>query len=252
MLIVYHNRRHPRVDVPHPTVRQPHGRSPLVFVLLLMVVLAAMGAAIWGAYDIGRQSAGFHSNRADQALRELEARIAGLETERDDLRQQVATLERDAQIEREAAKNVQESLIGLQDERLAFKEEIALLNSLLSDGKKKAGLRVRGFELVELEEPGTYRYHFAVSKLPQSDDEVKVNLEMAVYGSEDGKEKRLPLKEIAIGDPPAELAFKQLTQVEGDIGIPEEIEPSKVKIVIKPKDSEVLGAEREFSWSLKP
>ena len=71
-----------------------------------------------------------------------------------------------------------------------MKEEIALLNSLLSDGKNKAGLRVRGFELEPLEEPGRFRYRFALSKLPQYDEEVKATLDLTCLRSRRTARKR--------------------------------------------------------------
>jgi len=252
MLIVYHNRRHPRVDVPCPSVLQPHGRSYAVLGLVSVAVLIGLALVVWVAYDMGRQNAGFHSERATEVQDELEVRIDELETERSDLHQQVATLQRDAQIEHEAAKKVQASLVVLQDERLELREEITLLNSLLSDGEHEAALRVLGFELTRQEEGGPLRLRFSVSKLPQSDKQVKADLQVTVIGSEAGKDKRLTLKELAVGDSPDRIAFKQLAHVEEEIEIPGEFEPSKVKVVAKAKSGDVLDAEREFPWAIKP
>jgi hypothetical protein len=250
MLVVFHNRHHPKIRLPRPDVRQPGDRVRAVAFRLVayFVVAGLLVLAAWTAYDVGRQQAGFDSSQARKLRRELSHRVEVLENERDELLQRVASLQRTVQIDREAARQVRQSLLELQDERLQLKEEIAFLGSLMSDGKTKAGLRIRRFVLETLDDPGSFRYRFGLSKFPQDGEELRATLELTVIGRRGGTESVVVYKDAALGPDKGEVAFKQLVQVEGALKLPSGFEPQRLKIVVKPEKDDVLGVERELSW----
>lgn len=250
MLVVFHNRHHPEVTLPEPGIRQPgeRARAIVLRIFLYLVVVALLAFVGWTAYDLGRQQAGYDSGEARQLRRELKGRLAEVEEERDDLLQRVASLERSVQIDRETTQQVRHSLLDLQDERLQLKEEVAFLNSLMSDSEIKAGLRVRRLVLESLDDPGAFRYRFGLSKYPQDGKDLKATLEVTVIGRRGGTESSVVYKEAALGENAGKLAFKQLMQVEGTVRLPSGFEPKRVKIVVKPETDDVVGIEREFPW----
>lgn len=248
MMIVHNKRAHPEVKVPRPTIRQPgEGKGKWVFMLVL-VLFAGAAAVAWRTYELGLEKGGVDLDGVNQRSEALAEEVRVLTEERDDLQQRVANAERGAQMDREAADQLKSTLVELQDERLELKEEIALLTSLISSDKTKAGLRARRLVLEPLAEERTYRYRFALSKSPQDDEDVEVALDLSVEGNEKGKSKTLSFSEIGGEDTPKEIKFKQLTQVEGTLTLPEGFEPEGFKVVAKPKKQEVLGVEREFPW----
>ena len=133
MLVVFHNRHHPKIKLPEAAIRQPGERARAIAVRIVayIVVVSLVAFVAWTAYDVGRQQAGYDSSQARKLRRELNLRLAEVEDERDELLQRVASLQRALQIDREAARQVRQSLLDLQDERLQLKEEIAFLGSLM-------------------------------------------------------------------------------------------------------------------------
>lgn len=234
--------------MPRPTIRQPdEGRELWRWPLAVLLTAAVAALALW-SYMFGAERVQVVVDEMHGQVSRLAAQNQALTEERDELLQRVATLDRGARVDREAAELVRKSLVELQDERLELKEEVALLTSLISSGKSRSGLRARHLVLEPLEEAGSYRFHFALSKSPQDDKEVQVKLEISLSGTEGGKTKALSMKEIASDEMETDLTFKQLTQVEGTIKLPPAFEPEVLKVSAKPSQADVLGVEREFPW----
>ncbi|MEN8176125.1 MAG: DUF6776 family protein [Pseudomonadota bacterium] len=250
MLSFPRHRRHPRIRVPRPSIRQPnHWLAPLV----VLLVLAGTAYLTWNSYDLGRQRAGFDSERARQLRYELKARIEEMESLNSDLRQQVATLERAAQVDKESIDQVQDMLVGIQGERHALEEDIAFLRSLLSDGKSRAGLRIREFKLVPLDEPGVYRYRFSLSKVPQSNSTLSGTVDFRVAGRAEGEEREFGVKELVEKkDRPVRVKFKNLVQVEGTLSMPVGFIPERVTVAVASGQDDVVGAEAAYPWNPLP
>lgn len=248
MLPVFRNKRHPRVHVPEPGVLQPSlFKGWGIFLVALLPVIGLMYAA-FAVYELGNSEAGFDRQQARDIRRGLEEELADVEAQRDELLQHVATYGRTVQIDREAMRQVRESLVELQDERLELREEVAFLTSLLSDGKIKAGLRARHFTIEPLESAGQYRYRFTLSKYPQDGEVVEATLKLAVAGMQNDEEATVNLEKIVIGDALTKLEFKQLTQVEGALALPDGFVPETVRVKVAPKAKDVLGIEEAFAW----
>lgn len=245
------SRPHPQVRVPRPTIRQPHrGRGVWRWLLAILLLAAVAALALWSFwYGVARSETTQGALRAQ--VDELTGKNEALSAERDELLQRVTTLERGAKVDREAAEMVRKSLVELQDERLELKEEVALLTSLVASGKSRSGLRARRLVLEPLEEAGSYRFRFALSKSPQDDEEVRVKVELSVVGVQDGKSKTLDMKALAVGELEEALKFKQLIQVEGTLKLPPDFEPEILEVSARPNQDDVLGVEREFPWKVE-
>ena len=251
MLRIFRHSRHPRVRVPVPRIRQPSRYRGFRVLAGVVALLGGLGYTAFSAYEFGTREAGFDRAQARALRGALKEKLAEVEAERDELQQQVATLARTVQIDQEAVRQVRASLVELQNERLELREEVAFVSSLLSDGKTKAGLRVRNFVLEPLENPREYRFRFTLSKFPQTDEAVSAKLSLSVTGSMAGEEEMLDLEKIVLGDSPAKLEFKQIMQVEGALALPEAFVPERINLVISPGDEGVLGLEETIAWRVE-
>jgi hypothetical protein len=251
MLRIFRHSRHPRVRVPVPRIRQPSRYRGFRVLAGVVALLGGLGYTAFSAYEFGTREAGFDRAQARALRGALKEKLAEVEAERDELQQQVATLARTVQIDQEAVRQVRASLVELQNERLELREEVAFVSSLLSDGKTKAGLRVRNFVLEPLENPREYRFRFTLSKFPQTDEAVSAKLSLSVTGSMAGEEEMLDLEKIVLGDSPAKLEFKQIMQVEGALALPEAFVPERINLAISPGDEGVLGLEETIAWRVE-
>lgn len=249
MLPIFRNKRHPKVRVPIPRVCQPAmlHRGVVYSVTITITIIVLLYAAV-AVYEFGSAQAGFDRREARQLRNSLEDKLAGVEFQRDQLLQQAATFSRSTQIDREAIRQVRNSLLDLQDERLALREEVAFLSSLLSDGQTKGGLRARSFIIEPLENPGEYRYRFTLSKYPQNSDPITADFRLSVAGRMDGDMMVLELEKIVIGELLTKLEFKQVTQIEGAFVLPRGFEPERLNYSVSPEADGVLGLAESVPW----
>ncbi len=253
MLPIFRNKRRPRVRVPRPRICQPARlhRGVVAAVTITVLTIGLLYAAV-AVYEFGSAQAGFDRREARDLRASLDEKLAGVEFQRDQLLQQAATFARSTQIDREAIRQVRESLLDLQDERLALREEVEFLTSLLSDGETKAGLRARSFIIEPLENPGEYRYRFTLSKYPQNSEAITANMKLAVVGRLDGEMTVLELEKIVIGELLTKLEFKQVTQIEGAFVLPRGFVPERLNYSVSPTAEGVLGLAESVPWIDEP
>ena len=115
----------PRIKA--PKIVEPGRRLVLWLTLGALILLIGW---TWFAYDFGRQDAGFHSAAAGDRQQRLRAKIRALEKERVQLLLTAANHQRASQIDRDAARRVQQDIKSLQDERAELKRQVAFLKGL--------------------------------------------------------------------------------------------------------------------------
>ncbi len=111
----------------------------LVIALLLTAGMVYLGRVV---YLLDRDNTHGDQEKIESVVDELRQKITLVESERDTLSQSVATLERAAQIDKVAQREVQEELMTLQEERQKMEQELAILKRVA--GKTKGAASVNG------------------------------------------------------------------------------------------------------------
>lgn len=154
--LIRHLKRKFSSSAPILAVR-PHIPWYVRWTLALPLILATFGL-IWWAYDSGLEFAGFFRAQAEQEIAGLNAQITTLKTENALLASQVASYERQAQIERAVNQEVIQQLQAVNEENLSLKEDLALFQNLTVADTREGDLSIQQF-LVERDIlPGEYRY----------------------------------------------------------------------------------------------
>ena len=195
----------------------------VVGVVALLLIVAGMW---WWGFDFGQIFGGF--NR-----REIETRMAALETEAVQLRSEVAELRaRSTQLESELgmAKGA-EATLGkqareLQSENSQLKEEVVFLQKLFADSSKQAGLSIQRLA-VERERDDAFRFTLLVVRGGSSSDDFEGHLGLQVTlqtGPVAGGAARPPVLSLPDEQPDTAAAltvkFKYYQKVEGTFRVP--------------------------------
>lgn len=136
-----------------PTIVQPSRRKLLLVLLLLLAVLLVQG---WQIFKFGRTQGGFQSEQAAQKTQQYLQQIGEQQQDISALRAQSARYKREAQVEREAGRRLQQELVQLHKESDESRNEVALLRSLMS--KKSGSLYIKRFEIHPTETPNQHSY----------------------------------------------------------------------------------------------
>ena len=124
----------------------------------------------WTAYDYGMELAGFRQSEAARAIGRMSGEIRDRDAQISELRSQVASVQRQLQIDRATYGDLNRQVKLLSEENAALKEDLALFQSLMASGGKELGLSINRFRVQADTLPGEYRYRLL---LVQSGQRVK-------------------------------------------------------------------------------
>jgi len=136
--------------------------------------IIAVGGMVVGvglmAYDYGMELAGFRQSEAARAIARMSGDIRERDTHILELRSQVASVERQMQIDRATYGDLSRQVKVLSEENAALREDLAFFQSLMASGGKETGLSINRFRVQPDTLPGEYRYRLL---LVQSGQRVK-------------------------------------------------------------------------------
>jgi len=180
----------------------------------------ALGALVvgvgWTTYDYGMELAGFRQSEAARVLDGLKEDIRSREAEITELRSQVASAERQMQIERATYGDLARQVKALSNENAGLREDLAFFQSLMAAGGKEGSVTINRFRVRPEALPGEYRYRLLLVQTGQRVKEFQGTLQF-VLNLEQGDRKyvlMLPQEgERDVRD--YQISFKFFQRVEG-------------------------------------
>ena len=234
--------------MPRPHIAQPgsHAWGWLLIAIFLTGALIYLG---WKLYALGDTQLVRENRQAALLVAELEERLLRTASERDQLRQQVASLELSAQVDREAANRLREELEKLQSEHQALKGQLNILESVTTGKTPETRLRASQFSVAKLEQPGKFKYSLTVTIVPEQSEPVTASISIVLDGERNGKKEELNLLELA-GHKGGKrsVQFKQLHMIEDEFGLPDGFVPALVKIDIKTDTETIENLSVNYLW----
>jgi hypothetical protein len=218
--------------------------------LLGAIVISLAAVAFRGGFLLGARSLRPELTQAGFASQALQRERDGLTAELAGVRQESIACERTRQIDQERDRSVQEQLKAAQDEHLALAREVASLKRLIRTGGRSV-VAVQGLRLAVGDAQREFRYRFTVSQLIEDVGETSGSIDIAVSGTQGGKDKTLALKQLK-GSQPARLAmrFDHFQTFEGRLVLPAGFQPQALTIEIAPKGDKLIASAETFPWQL--
>lgn len=224
-----------------------HSRYGVALIVLLSLLLA------WGVFEFGRYRAGFDTIAASQALDALQRQLAEMDEQQGTLREQNAVLERSGQIERQAYKQLEGAVSGLQDEILELKEELAFYRGIVSPSDATKGLKIQNFELSEGAQAREYQFKVVLTQVLNNGTVARGEMLLEVAGLQQGEQKSYSLEQLGSASDSDATAFnfKYFQILEGNFQLPEGFEPIKVNLTVKPKSKTHNKLTQAFDWVVR-
>lgn len=227
-------------------VVRPHepGRGRAFRILLAVAWLASLGLA-W--YFGGQQAAPAFGLTRD-ALTQVEASSAHLNTELDAARDQVSRLGRSEQVSRTAADSLQQTLREREDEVASLRADLAFYQRLVGGSAPRQGLTVHQFTLRPIADSGGYAFDLTLLQNMKQGAVTRGSATLSVEGVRDGKLATLAWADLR-QDPKAisvPFSFKYFQRLDGSFVLPSGFAPNRVRIVVKSEGGE--ATERAIEW----
>jgi len=219
--------------------------------LIIAGVTLAVLLGGWGLFEYGRARAGFDALSAQEAQGQLQQQTQELQNQLTQLREEKAILERSAQIDRKAYKDLEATVSGLQAEIAEYKGELAFYRGIVSPRDAQQGLRVESFEVSANGAENGFRYKLVLTQVLKSDRLARGKIALEVEGLQDGQNKVLSLQDIAADDSKTlTFNFKYFQNFEGDIKLPAGFVPLRVVVKVDPYGN-AEKVEKSFDWPVE-
>jgi hypothetical protein len=210
------------------TENRPGQRRRAVLLALVWaatVVAAGWFGARWASPDAGalRNALGTLQAEHDKALLRI-----------DRLSQKLATLERSGQVERDAARALQDSLAERDAELASLRNDVAFFERLAGNTAQRQPLAVHSLSLESLGDGG-WRYLLILTQNLKKAAISKGSFTLEVEGSQGGALRTLDWADLlqkpeAAAQP---FSFKYFQQIEGSIALPPDFLPHRVRVNVR-------------------
>ena len=199
----------------------------------------AAGGLIWWAYDSGLELAGFHRGLAEKELDGLHVRVASLTKENAELSNQVASLERQMQIDQSAMQETSKQIKSLSEENVQIKEDLSFFQNLPLTAGREGDLSIHRLKVEPNSLPGEYHCRLLlVQDVQQRGKEFQGNLELLVSGNQGGRKVVLQFPQKNTPDEAgSQLNFKYYQRVDRIIRIPSDVKIESVQVRVFEKGS---------------
>lgn len=174
------------------------------------------------------------------------ALLVAAETQNEELKKQIAVLERSEQVARAALTDVQQTLRERDEEIDALRADLAFYGRLVG-GAKREGLAVHTLVLKHVGDSGAWNFSATLTQNFKRGQEIKGRLTLAIEGVQGGKLAALDWNALNQGRDSSgiEYGFKYFQQVNGTIMLPPGFAPNRVKVRA---DGDGGRVEQEFEW----
>ncbi|HMN35988.1 MAG: hypothetical protein RBT79_03050 [Chiayiivirga sp.] len=197
----------------------------LVLVWIATVAVAAWSGARWASPDAGALRDGLDALQEEHA-KSLQ-RI-------DRLIQKQTTLERSAQVERDAARALQDTLAERDAELASLRNDVAFFERLAGNTAQRQPLAVHSLSLEPLGDGG-WRYLLILTQNLKKAAISKGSFTLQVEGSQGGALRTLEWTDLVQKPDAAALpfSFKYFQQIEGSIALPPDFIPHRVRVNVR-------------------
>ncbi len=201
-------------------------------------------------FGLGREYQSYELHRVQLERETLLSKISELETRNQNLVQKNAQLAGSSRIERDAYLLANQSLVKLQQELLAQKEELVFYQGIVSPKNAAFGINLQAFEMKPKMNRNQHNFKLVLTKRGESNRKLRGSVRVTIRGEIDGKMREINLSDINLDKPGKAIKFnfKYFQVLQGDIEFPEKFIPYEVEISIRSTTKKVKSITETISW----
>jgi len=202
-------------------------------------------------FEFGRIQANYNIVDAAKERQTYENRITDLEEHIIALKEEVALLETHRDIDREAYKDVETSLMTLQAKIQEQTDAIAFYRGIVSPADGAAGLRVQDLKLTRGQTERTYNIRLVLVQSLQHDRKVSGDVTLSIDGDEGGSATSYSYTQLLPEESSASwpFSFRYFQDFDREIVLPDGFTPEKITIEVRSKTRSITSIEESYSWA---
>ena len=218
--------------------------------LFRAVLLALIVVSAYLVFEFGRIRAGYDVVEMANVRQAYEDHIIGLDDEIIDLKQQVAILKTNREVDRKSYEEVEDSLSTLQAKIQEQRDAIAFYRGIVSPTDGNSGLRVQNLKLSRGKDEREFKIRLVLVQAMQHDRKVSGDVSLSVEGSQDGVEKTYALAELVPADQREawEFSFRYFQDFDRLLVLPDGFTPERITVEVRSRTRSISSIEESFAW----
>lgn len=231
----------------------------LKLVLLGIGALLLLGAAYWFGGERARDG-GLTPDQAEFMRTEVDRLTVAL----NDNQQQLTQAQMNAEVDRKAGEDLRQQLLARREQIAQLERDVNVYRMMSArSSRNPLGISFGKYSISAIKNPDNsvngrlFHLKLVLQKLAEGEEEFSGRLRCLVVGLKDGKEQKLSLPAVAIGDLALAassgvipVSFKYFENIETDLQLPEGFEPQRLELNVEANSSgNPLVIAQELEWA---
>ena len=228
---------------------QQHGAGrTLIFRGVIVALIVVSGYLV---FEFGRIKAGYDIVEAGDIRQAYEDHIMALDDQIVELKQEVALLETNRQVDRESYREVEESLSTLQAKIQEQRDAIAFYRGIVSPSDGNSGLRVQDLKLTRGKEEREFNLRLVLVQAMKHDRKVSGDVNLSVAGVQGGVETSYALAQLLPENSDSKWAFsfRYFQNFDRQLVLPDGFTPERITVEVRSRTRSISSIEESFAWS---
>jgi Family of unknown function (DUF6776) len=224
--------------------RPGYGRRLTLYITFCILVVAI------AAYYAGAFSMRLSHDQAIERLASLSNEYSTQVSVNDDLRQQVANLERSQAINTRAKNEIQTTISALKSEISQLQTDVSFYKGIMAPSDNNKGLQVQIVQLSATSENKRYAYKIVLAQVASNRKYVSGVVAVNLIGTREGEQEILPLRDVSeVKELGMNFKFRYFQDFEGELILPEGFVPQQLQIVAQSKGKNASRVEKSVDWT---
>jgi hypothetical protein len=228
---------------------QQHGSGRTWIVRTVVVALIFISGYL--VFEFGRISAGYDVVEAGHVAEAYIDHIRVLDQEIIVLKQEIAILETNREVDRESYKEVEASLSQLQAKIQEQRDAIAFYRGIVSPSDGNSGLRVQDLKLSRGKAEREFNVRLVLVQAMKHDRKVSGDANLSVLGSQDGVETTYALAQLLPDEADGAwvFSFRYFQDFDRQLVLPDGFTPESITVEVRSKTRSISSIEESFAWA---
>lgn len=224
------------------------GSSPGAGVTVAVIIAIAVAGYL--SFEFGRIQADFNVIETEDERAAYEDRIRDLEAEIVELKQEVELQKTHREVEREAYKEIENNVAGLENKIQEQQDAIAFYRGIISPADGGRGLRVQDLRLSRGKEEREYHVRLVLVQVKQHDRSVKGNVQFTIEGEQNGVATTYSLAQLVPANADADwpFAFRYFQDFDRQLILPVGFSPERINIEVRSRTKSIASVKESFLW----
>jgi hypothetical protein len=216
-----------------------------------MVIVGLIAVSAYLIFEYGRISAGYDIVEAGNIEQAYEDRIMQLGNNIIELKQEVAILETNREVDRESYKEVELNLVTLQAKIQEQRDAIAFYRGIVSPSDGNSGLRVQDLKFSRGKAEREFNVRLVLVQAMKHDRKVSGDVNLSIVGDQNGTETTYAFNQLLPEDADRSwtFSFRYFQDFDRALVLPDGFTPERITVEVRSKTRSISSIEESFAWA---